>query len=129
MNYSGWGVAALAVMAFQRANASSAVAIDPHGHITRAYDPTASEEAAKQAALELAVRRGWLGARIIASTGKSGYCAIALAYNAHGKVHGKDGVMGTALGWRSQAEADRLAIGACLKGGGINPKVYSRFKG
>ena len=123
------GVAALAVMTFQRANASSAVAMDGYGHVTRAYDPTASEEAAKQAALELAVHHGWPGARIIASSGKSGYCAIALAYYAHGKVHGAEGVVGISLGRRSQAEADRRAIASCLKGGGVNPKVYARFKG
>ena len=47
-----------------RADAASAVAIDPYGHLTRAYDPFATEEAAKQRALELAVHHGWLGARI-----------------------------------------------------------------
>jgi len=29
----------------------------------------------------------------------------------------------------SQAEADRRAIASCLKAGGIDPKVYARFKG
>jgi hypothetical protein len=118
-------VAATALMAIERVNASSAVAMDPVGHITRAYDPTATEESAKQAALELAVRRGWLGARIIASSGRYGYCAIALGR----KGHGAGSIMGIALGRRSQAEADLLAIGECHRGGGVNPKVYARFKG
>jgi hypothetical protein len=103
-----------------RAEAASAVAIDPKFHITRAYDPFASEEAAKQRALELAVQHSWLGARIVASTGRSGYCAIALGRNA---------VIGISLADPSQAEADRRAIANCLKGGGIDPKAYSRFKG
>jgi len=62
-----------------RADAASAVAIDPHGHLTRAYDPFATEEAARERALELAVHHRWLGARIIASSGRSGHCAIARA--------------------------------------------------
>jgi hypothetical protein len=40
----------MAVVAMQRAEASSAVAIDPDGHVTRAYDPMATEEAARQKA-------------------------------------------------------------------------------
>jgi hypothetical protein len=65
------------------------------------------------------LKHGWLGARILASTGKFGYCAIALGRNA---------VIGISLGKRSQAEADRRAIANCLKRGGVEPKVYSRFK-
>jgi hypothetical protein len=113
-------VAALAVMAFQRVNASSAVAMDGYGHITRAYGPFGSEETARQRALELAVHHGWPGARIIASSGKFGNCSIALGRNA---------VVGVSLGKRSQAEADRRAIAECLKGGGTDPKVYARFRG
>jgi hypothetical protein len=109
-----------------RADAASAVAIDPHGHLTRAYDPFATEEAAKQRALELAVHHGWLGARILASTGRFGYCAIALAYKRDG---GGRGVIGVSLGQRTQAEADQLATAECLKGGGYIPKIYARFKG
>jgi hypothetical protein len=111
---------AFASLLLPRAQSASAVAVDPQYHITRAYDPFASEEAAKQRALELAVQHGWLGARIVASTGRSGYCAIALGRNA---------VIGISLANPSQAEADRRAIANCLKGGGIDPKVYSRFKG
>jgi hypothetical protein len=113
------------VVAMQRANASSAVAIDPDGHLTRAYDPTATEEAARHRALELAVHHGWTGARILASTGRFGYCAIALAR----KGNGPAGFVGVSLGRPSQAEADRRAIASCVKAGGTNPKVYARFKG
>ena len=76
----------MVVVAMQRANASSAVAIDRDGHLTRAYDPTATEEAARHRALELAVHHGWTGARILASTGRSGHRAIALAYRPDGKA-------------------------------------------
>jgi ubiquinone biosynthesis protein COQ9 len=115
----------MVVMAMQRANASSAVAVDREFHVTRAYDPTASEEEVKQRALELAVHHGWTNARIVASTGRYGYCAVALAY----KAKGTGAIMGIALGSPSQAEADRLAIASCLKAGGFEPKVYARFKG
>jgi hypothetical protein len=84
-----------------------------------------TEEEARQKALELAVHHGWLGARIIALTGRFGYCAIALAY----RRDGKSTVVGVALGQSSQAEAERRAIASCLRAGGINPKVYARFKG
>src|SRR5271166_2123326 len=47
-------------------------------HLTRAYHPTAAEEEARQRALELAGRRGWTDSRILASTGRFGYCAIAV---------------------------------------------------
>ena len=117
--------AAITVIAVERASASSAVAVDPQFHITRAYDPSASEHAARQAALELAVHHGWTNARIIASSGRSGYCAIALAY----KRVGTGAVMGVSLGKPTQAEADQLATAECLKGGGYIPKVYARFKG
>ena len=115
----------MTVAAIQRADASSAVAIDPRGHLTRAYDPTATEQEARQKALELALHHGWPDARIVASTGRYGYCAIALAYKADGTA----GLIGVSLGQRSQAEADRRAIASCLKGGGFEPKVYARFKG
>jgi hypothetical protein len=115
----------MAVVAMQRAEASSAVAIDPDGHVTRAYDPMATEEAARQRALELAIHHGWTDARILASTGRFGYCAIAVAR----KGNGPAGFVGVSLGRPSQAEADRRAIASCLRAGGINPKVYARFKG
>ena len=118
-------VAAMTVIAVERAGASSAVAVDPQFHITRAYDPFASEQAARRAALDLAVHHGWLGARIVASSGRSGYCAIALAY----KRVGTGAVMGVSLGKPTQAEADQRAIDSCIKAGGYIPKVYARFQG
>ena len=115
----------MAVVAMQAANAGSAVAIDRQFHITRAYDPRATEEEAREKALELAVHHGWTDARILASTGRYGYCAVALAYRADSEA----GVTGVSLGRPSQAEADRQAIASCLKAGGLEPKVYARFKG
>jgi hypothetical protein len=115
----------MVVVAMQGANASSAVAIDRQFHITRAYDPRATEVEAREKALELALHHGWRDARILASTGRYGYCAIALAYRADGKA----AVTGVSLGRPSQAEADRRAIASCLKAGGFEPKVYARFKG
>jgi hypothetical protein len=85
----------------------------------------ASEEAAKQLALQLAFNHGWWPARILASTGRVGYGAVAVAY----KRNGPGGVVAVCLGRHSQTEADRLAIASCLKGGGVNPKVYARWWG
>ena len=75
--------------------------------------------------MELALHHGWLGARIVASSGRFGYCAIAVAR----KGTGPAGFVGIALGQTTQAEADRRAIASCLKAGGFEPKVYARFKG
>jgi hypothetical protein len=44
------------------------------------------EEEARRKVLELAVHHGWTDARILASTGRSGHCAIALAYRPDGKA-------------------------------------------
>jgi hypothetical protein len=115
----------MTVVAIQRASAASAVAIDPHGRTTRVYGIMFTAEEARQNALQLAQKLGYKDARILASTSRYGYCAIALAY----KADGQGALMGVSLGNRSQAEADRRAIASCLKAGGYEPRVYARFKG
>jgi hypothetical protein len=118
-------LASMAVMAIHRANAASAVAIDPHGHITRVYGVMFTADEARQNALELAQKLGYKDARILASTSQYGYCAIALCY----RVADRRPLIGVSLGYRSQADADRLAIASCLKAGGYEPRVYARFRG
>ena len=115
----------MTVVAIQRASAASAVAIDPHGHVTRAYGVMFTAEEAKQNALELAHKLGYKGARILASSRNYGYCAIALAY----RKNDRRVLIGVSLGHRSQAEADRIAISQCVKEGGYEPRVYARFEG
>ena len=115
--------AAMAVIAIERASASSAVAIDIYGHLTRANDPFATEEAARACALDRAFKHGWMSARIVGSSSRYGECAIAIAYTRDGEF------IGVSLGQRTQAEADLRAIHSCLRAGGFYPKVYCRFSG
>jgi hypothetical protein len=106
-----------------RADAASAIAIDPYGHLTRAYDPFDSVEEARAHALDLAFKHGWMSARIVASTSRYGECAIAIAYTRDGEV------IGVSLGQCTEAEADVRAIASCIRQGGFYPRVYCRFKG
>jgi hypothetical protein len=112
----------MAVVAIQNANSGSAVAHDPHGHTVYSKgQPT--KAIAIQHALETARSRGWADARIIAASGVTGYCAIAVASKGNGSV------LGAVLGRPSRADAERRAMEICLKGGGINPKVRCEWYG
>ena len=82
-----------------------------------------TKEIAINHALTSARQRYGPSVRILASSAVSGYCAIAVAWKGTGSV------TGIALGRRSQAEADRLAIGECLKAAGFDPKVIKRWHG
>jgi hypothetical protein len=115
----------MTVVTIQRANAASAVSIDPHGHVTRAYDFMFTVEEARRNALELAQKLGYKGARILASSPNYGYCAIALAY----RKDDRRVLVSVSLGQRSQADADRRAIASSLKAGGYVPRIYARFRG
>jgi hypothetical protein len=106
-----------------RADAASAIAIDPYGHLTRAYDPFDTVEEARARALDLAFKHGWMSARIVASTSRYGECAIAIAYTRDGEI------IGISLGQCTEAEADVRAIASCIRQGGFYPRVYCRFKG
>jgi hypothetical protein len=110
--------------ALQRINAASAVAWDGGSNvITSAGQFT--ERLAKYDALSTGRKKFGANVRVIASTGRSGYGAIAVAARANG--HGQ--IIGIALGRGSQSEADRLAMGQCLKAGGVWPEVRWRIKG
>jgi len=112
-----------AAVAFQNANAGSAVAWDGHGHFATAYGGPVQRE--KQRALETARNKGWVAARIIAATDLTGYGAIAVARH----PNGYGSVNGVALGKRSATEANTVAIEQCLKAGGTNPKVRWAWRG
>jgi hypothetical protein len=116
-------VLATAGLLTARADAASAIAIDPYGHLTRAYDPFDTVEEARAHALDLAFKHGWMSARIVASTSRYGECAIAIAYTRDGEV------IGVSLGQCTEAEADVRAIASCIRQGGFYPRVYCRFKG
>jgi hypothetical protein len=113
----------LGTLGFQNALGGSAVGTDGLGHNVYSYGhPT---EIAMQRALEEARRKGWLQVRIVAATDTPGYGAIAVALHPNG--HGS--VLGITVGKRSATEADSLALKACLKAGGTNPKVKWTWKG
>ena len=112
----------MVIAAIQNANAGSAVAWAPHGHLVYSKgQPT--KAVAIQHALETAHSHGWTDARIIAASDVTGYGAIAVARK------GRVLVIGAALGRPSLADAEKRAIEVCLKGGGTDPQIRSRWKG
>jgi hypothetical protein len=114
----------MTIMASQRAGAASAVAWDGGSNvITSAGQFT--ERLAKYDALSTGRKKFGANVRVIASTGRSGYGAIAVA----GRSNGHGTIIGIVLGRDSQCEADRLAMGRCLKAGGVWPEVRWRIKG
>ena len=106
-----------------RAHAASAVAMDGYGHLVYSKgEPT--KEIAINHALTSARQRYGANVRLIAASDPDGYCAIAVARNPKG-----GSVIAAALGQRTQAQADTLAIGQCVKGGGVNAQVRWRWRG
>lgn len=114
---------AMAVGALQNALAGSAVGTDGLGHNVYSYGHP--KEIAMQRALAEARRKGWLNVRIVAATDMPGYGAIAVALH----PNGYGSVLGITIGKRSATEADTLAINACLKAGGTNPRVRWTWRG
>lgn len=114
---------ALAAALIQPASAGSAVAWDPTGHVVYSFGHPI--EISKQRAIEMARRKDWLNMRIVAATDINGYGAIAVALHPNG--HGS--LIGVALGRRSAKEADTLAVEQCVRAGGTNVTVKSKFRG
>jgi hypothetical protein len=112
----------MTVTAIPRAEAASAVAYAPGGHIITSRGQF-SKEIAEQHALTTARQQYGASARLIAASKVEGYCAIAVGRKGTGLVNG------IALGRSSRAEAERLAVEACLKAGGTQPKVRWEWYG
>jgi hypothetical protein len=112
----------MTVTAIPRAEAASAVAYAPGGHIITSRGQF-SKEIAEQHALTTARQQYGASARRIAASDVEGYCAIAVGRKGTGLVNG------IALGRSSRAEAERLAVEACLKAGGTQPKVRWEWYG
>jgi hypothetical protein len=106
---------------FQTATAGSAVAWPGHGRFF--YSSGYPREIAEKRALQLCYSEYGSEARIVASTDRVGYGAIAVARR------GNESVAGISLGRPTQADADARAIDKCVRAGGTNPKVRSSFKG
>ena len=112
----------MTVTAIQRAEAASAVAYAPGGHIITSRGQF-SKEIAEQHALTTARQQYGASARLIAASDVEGYCAIVVGRKGTGLVNG------IALGRSSRVEAERLAVEACLKAGGTQPKVRWEWYG
>ena len=117
----GLALLSLVIAAIGHANAGSAVAWAPHGNVVYSYGHP--KTVAIQRALEMARLRGGVNVKIIAATDVTGYGAIAVARKGRGSV------IGAALGRPSLADAEKRAIEVCLKGGGTDPEIKSRWKG
>jgi ubiquinone biosynthesis protein COQ9 len=113
----------MTVLAIQNTDAGSAVATDGYGHNIYSYGHP--KEIAKQRALDMARREGWVNVRIVAATDIVGYGTIAVALH----PNGQGSILGVALGKRSATEADNVAIEQCLKAGGTHPKIRWRWHG
>jgi hypothetical protein len=114
---------ALGGVCIQNAYAGSAVAIGPDGHIAVVGGPY-NEEAAKQKALALWHSKHRSEARILASSGAVGECAVAVWRQ------GKHWAVSASLGKRSEAEAYAIAMRNCLQHcpPGARPKIYRAWR-
>jgi hypothetical protein len=102
--------------------AGSAVATDGHGHTVHSYGHP--KAVAIQRALETARLYGWTDARIVAATDVTGDGAIAV-----GSKGKNSSVLGIVLGRASREDAEKRAIEECLKAGGTDVRMLSRFNG
>jgi len=109
----------LATMAFQSANAGSAVAMEPrHGNMATAYGGPVSRE--EQRALANGRRLYGSNVRIIAATDVAGYCAVGVAARVGSTV-----IVGVALGQKSTNDAKAIVFAQLRKAGGVKPKIIS----
>jgi hypothetical protein len=108
----------------QSVDAGSAVAIANNGQrtmIVKSYGLPQKE--AQQHVLDICRREGGANAKLLATSDVIGYGAIAIARR------GSNWVVGVSLGRRSPTESEIRALRACLRAGGIKPKVEWGFRG
>jgi hypothetical protein len=117
-------VLSLSVVFVQSAGAGSAVAIGndgQHTFIVKSFG--LPRRLAVEHVIDICRRKGDRNARLVASSDVVGYGSIAVGRR------GAVWVVGVSLGRRSASESDVRAIRACVKAGGINPKVKWGFRG
>jgi hypothetical protein len=111
----------LATLAAQSAKAGSAVAMgDKAPYLVSSFGYL--KRIAEQRALAKCGANGG-NCRIIASTERLGYGAVAVGKGATG-----GSILGVAIAKRSREEAATLALEHCHAAGGINPKVIVQFR-
>jgi len=111
----------LATLASQNAKAGSAVAMgDKAPYVAASYGYL--KRIAEKRALAICSANGGT-CRIIASTGKLGYGAIAVGKRAAG-----GSIVGVAIASPSREEAAIIALEHCRAAGGINAKVIREFR-
>jgi hypothetical protein len=104
--------------------AGSAVAIANNGQrtiIVKSYG--LPKKVAERDVIEICRGEGGVNAKVLASSSIVGYGAIAVSRR------GPEWVVGVSLGRKSASESETRAIKACLRAGGINPKVKWGFRG
>ena len=111
---------ALIAVGIQRANAGSAVAIEPHhGNLTTAYGgPVLREE---QRALRHARQLYGKNVKLFAASDVSGYGAVGVA------GHGNKALVAAALGRKSAAEAQSIVLSQLVKAGGTNARIITSW--
>jgi hypothetical protein len=101
----------------------SAVAVGRNRDLHFYYSYNLPEEVAKRQAVGMCRKKGGVDPVIMQSTDIVGFGAAAVWY------HGKDWILGVALGCRSPEEAQKRAILDCKKRGGIAPEVRWGWRG
>jgi hypothetical protein len=102
----------------QRANAGSAVAIEPHhGRMATAYGGAVLRE--QQRALANARRLYGPGVKLLASTDEPGYCVVGTAQK------GDRVVISVSLAQKSAAAAKTNVLAELAKAGGVTPRIIS----
>ena len=101
----------------------SAVAVGRNRDLHLYYSYNLPEAVAKREAVEMCRKKGGVDPVLMQSTEIVGYGAAAVWY------HGKDWILGVALGCRSPEEAQKRAILDCKKRGGVAPEVRWGWKG
>ncbi len=114
----------LCCILIESANAGSAVAIATIGQrtmIVKSYG--LPQKVAEKHVIDICRREGGANARLLASSDVVGYGAVAVARR------GYRWVVGVSLGRRSATESETRAVMACVRAGGMNPKVKWGFRG
>jgi hypothetical protein len=83
--------------------------------------PAQPQNVVEKRALESCTLAGGTNPKIVASTGKPGYSAVA------GSKSGRDRVLGWAVAMPSKDAAEKKAIEECRKHGGTDPRIRASW--
>jgi hypothetical protein len=115
-------VAAISIFSSQAAFADSSVYFDDQTGTYGYYYGAKSVKIASEKALFFCKDYGGKNCKELIKTAQKGYGAIA-----EGKTKKGSPVIGAVLGYPTQAQANKAAIGYCNGSGGLNAKVTQKF--